>query len=277
MIKKQLIMEKALELFAENGIEATSIQQITERCGISKGAFYLSFKSKDQLVFGLIDHFTSEIVADIEQAVNENKANEDMLYHFYYTTFQAYQKHCHFAKIYVKEQLTSCNMEILERINKYDVYFNSIILSLVERQFSQVDFVMRADLVFVIKGFLKHYAELFFLSNFPIELDILCQSLVEKTAIIAEYATIPFITSELLSFTNTECLSPTKDQLMNLLVQKINESTDLIIKQSLELLKHDLMEPQLPPAVIQGLLKNLRDNSHSKWVAYLYELFLKNY
>ncbi len=44
-------MEKALELFSEQGFEATSVQQITERCGISKGAFYLSFKTKDELVF----------------------------------------------------------------------------------------------------------------------------------------------------------------------------------------------------------------------------------
>ena len=41
--KKQLIIEKAVELFAENGFESTSVQQITERCGISKGAFYLIF------------------------------------------------------------------------------------------------------------------------------------------------------------------------------------------------------------------------------------------
>ena len=62
MIKKQLIMEKALELFAEKGFEATSVQQITEHCGISKGAFYLSFKSKDELILALIDHFMMQVL-----------------------------------------------------------------------------------------------------------------------------------------------------------------------------------------------------------------------
>ena len=57
MIKKQLIIENAIQLFAEQGFEATSIQQITDKCGISKGAFYLSFKSKDELIFSLIDYF----------------------------------------------------------------------------------------------------------------------------------------------------------------------------------------------------------------------------
>ena len=43
MTKKQLIMEKAAELFAKQGFEATSVQQITDYCGISKVPFiYLS-------------------------------------------------------------------------------------------------------------------------------------------------------------------------------------------------------------------------------------------
>ena len=114
MIKKQLIMEKALELFAENGIEATSIQQITERCGISKGAFYLSYKSKNELVHDLIDYFMSEITANIERSVNSEEHNKDIVYNFYYTTFHAHQKYLDFAKIFMKEPITSFDFEILK-------------------------------------------------------------------------------------------------------------------------------------------------------------------
>lgn len=66
MGKKQLIMERALELFAEQGFEPTSVQQITERCGISKGAFYLSFKSKDELIVALIDQFMSQMISNTD-------------------------------------------------------------------------------------------------------------------------------------------------------------------------------------------------------------------
>ena len=37
--KKQLIMDTALELFAENGFHATSISQIAAKAKISKGLF----------------------------------------------------------------------------------------------------------------------------------------------------------------------------------------------------------------------------------------------
>ena len=73
MIKKQLIMEKALELFAEKGFESTSVQQITDHCGISKGAFYLSFKSKDELILALIDYFMMQFTSDIDYMVRNRK------------------------------------------------------------------------------------------------------------------------------------------------------------------------------------------------------------
>ena len=110
MVKKQLIMEKAFELFAKNGIEATSVQQITEVCGISKGAFYLSYKSKDELVFALIDYFLSDMAANIEQSVSESNPDHSLLYHFYYNIFNSYQSHSNFAKVLIREQFTSCSI-----------------------------------------------------------------------------------------------------------------------------------------------------------------------
>ena len=48
--KKKLIMDTALELFAENGFHATSISQIAKKAGISKGLTYNYFKSKDEIL-----------------------------------------------------------------------------------------------------------------------------------------------------------------------------------------------------------------------------------
>lgn len=84
MSKKQLIMESALELFAKQGFEATSVQQITEHSGISKGAFYLSFKSKDELIMALIDHFMEQFVSDIDHIVKDsNNTGKELLRKFF--------------------------------------------------------------------------------------------------------------------------------------------------------------------------------------------------
>ena len=276
MEKKQLIMEKALELFAENGIESTSIQEITERCGISKGAFYLAFTSKNQLVSGLIDYFLGEFVVNVDRLVMNEQQNDKLLFIFYQTIFQGFHNHCDFAKIFFKEQSTSFNIELLERIKQYDVYLSRTLFSLVERQFPQVKGTMTMDLIYMIKGFIKHYAEPFFISNHSVDVDNLCYSLVEKTKIIANHATIPYLHAEMLSGVDIEQIVPSKKQLQQLLSEKMNETKDVVLCESLEILKHDLTEGQLPYAVVLGLLKNLRENSHCKWTAYLYELYVQN-
>jgi AcrR family transcriptional regulator len=59
--KKVLIMETALELFAENGFHATSISQIAKKANISKGLTYNYFESKNDILDELLNHGLQEI------------------------------------------------------------------------------------------------------------------------------------------------------------------------------------------------------------------------
>ncbi len=49
------LLDAALELFAEQGYGATSIPEICARAGLTKGAFYSNFASKDALFLALLD------------------------------------------------------------------------------------------------------------------------------------------------------------------------------------------------------------------------------
>ena len=51
--------------------------------------------------------------------------------------------------------------------------------------------------------------------------------------------------------------------------EKIEEMEESIEKESLILLQHELVEPSQPPAVVKGLLENIRNHPHCKWIAYL--------
>ena len=133
MTKKQLIMEKAIELFAKQGFEATSVQQITDHCGISKGAFYLSFKSKDELVITLIDQFMRHFISDIDHIVNYSENEDVILFEFYYKTYHYFQKHSDFAKIFIKEQMQSFNEDLILKFRDYNDIMEQIIFSMIER------------------------------------------------------------------------------------------------------------------------------------------------
>jgi len=52
-------MHASVELFAEHGYAQTSVQQIVDAAGVTKGALYHYFKSKDDLLFDIYDRILS--------------------------------------------------------------------------------------------------------------------------------------------------------------------------------------------------------------------------
>lgn len=59
------LYEAALDVFAERGLVAARVEDITERAGVSKGAFYLAFASKEALFVRIADDFHSAMLAEI--------------------------------------------------------------------------------------------------------------------------------------------------------------------------------------------------------------------
>ncbi len=61
--KKTLIMDVALECFAETGFHATTIHQIARSAGISKGLLYNYYEGKEDLLAAIIRRSVSELYA----------------------------------------------------------------------------------------------------------------------------------------------------------------------------------------------------------------------
>jgi AcrR family transcriptional regulator len=55
------LRQLALELFAEQGYEKTSLREIAERLGVTKAALYYYFKSKEDIVRSLVEDYMAEI------------------------------------------------------------------------------------------------------------------------------------------------------------------------------------------------------------------------
>ncbi|HEX4705278.1 MAG TPA: helix-turn-helix domain-containing protein [Pseudonocardiaceae bacterium] len=62
------IQSVALELFAEQGYEKTSLREIAERLGVTKAALYYHFPTKDDIVASLFDDFLGEVDQIIDWA-----------------------------------------------------------------------------------------------------------------------------------------------------------------------------------------------------------------
>ena len=70
------VQKVALELFAEQGYEKTSLREIAERLGVTKAALYYHFKSKEDIVHSLTDDYFAEIDALLDWAKGQPRTDE---------------------------------------------------------------------------------------------------------------------------------------------------------------------------------------------------------
>ncbi|GAB6897254.1 TetR/AcrR family transcriptional regulator [Kineosporia succinea] len=71
------VMRAALELFAEQGYANTSVQQLVEAAGVTKGALYHYFQSKDDLLFAIYERILTVQTEHLHAIVEKNLGVEE--------------------------------------------------------------------------------------------------------------------------------------------------------------------------------------------------------
>jgi AcrR family transcriptional regulator len=65
---KAQLHDTALRMFAQHGVEGTSLQAIADDMGVTKAAVYYHYKTKDELVLGVIAPLFEQLDAIIDKA-----------------------------------------------------------------------------------------------------------------------------------------------------------------------------------------------------------------
>ncbi|MFI5669262.1 TetR/AcrR family transcriptional regulator [Streptomyces sp. NPDC051704] len=73
---RQRIQDVALELFAEQGYEKTSLREIAERLDVTKAALYYHFKTKEDIIISVFEDLTRPIDELIDWAEQQPRTLE---------------------------------------------------------------------------------------------------------------------------------------------------------------------------------------------------------
>jgi AcrR family transcriptional regulator len=73
------LLEAAEELFSEQGIGETSIEEIAEAAGYSRGAFYSNFADRDELVLDLIERHQDRSMAEANSLLDDDTSPAEFL------------------------------------------------------------------------------------------------------------------------------------------------------------------------------------------------------
>lgn len=270
-------MERAIELFANQGIGTTSVQQITEACGISKGAFYLAFKSKEDLILSIIDEFGKQFFLDVDRVVTSDQEVQEKLFQFYLTIFKFFEKHIDFGKMFIKEQHARMNLDLKKKMKLFNELLNKAILTLLRELYGENIVKKQYDLLVCIRSFIEGFSRICHIIHYPMDTEILARSLVEKTNILAKGSTSVFLDEKIMRYLQeTEHLPIT----VGMIVSEINscidqeDQMDSLEYESLEVLKSQLTGENFSRAVIVGVMHNLKGD-HFSWLHFLVNHYLK--
>ncbi|WP_018086912.1 TetR/AcrR family transcriptional regulator [Desulfurispora thermophila] len=67
MDTRSKIIQSAVELFSQKGYHCTSLQEICEHAGVSKGALFHYFNNKSEILYVIHDQFIEVILAQAQQ------------------------------------------------------------------------------------------------------------------------------------------------------------------------------------------------------------------
>lgn len=73
--KKNELVEIAEKLFLEKGYEVTSVDDILNASGLSKGGFYHYFKSKEEVLAESINNFAENLLKELEPLIEDKRLN----------------------------------------------------------------------------------------------------------------------------------------------------------------------------------------------------------
>ena len=121
--KKQLIMDTALELFAEDGFHATSMNKIAVKAGISKGLAYNYFESKQEILDEIIKTGVDSIYTHFDLN-HDGVLTEEEFEYFIRKSFQVISANRRFWKLFASLMMQSGLAESIQQ--KYGATSESI-------------------------------------------------------------------------------------------------------------------------------------------------------
>lgn len=129
------ILRQAMKTFLEKGYHGSSIDNITTAAGVTKGALYWHFKSKEALLKTIIEEFEKRFLDGLIQAVNDVKGSiSDKIekYFRYNTAFAYYNRELCVSFTALSGELVGAHHPIepeIRRINKkYQNFLSNLIL-----------------------------------------------------------------------------------------------------------------------------------------------------
>ncbi|SDX83070.1 TetR/AcrR family transcriptional regulator [Salimicrobium album] len=257
------IMQAAIKLFAKKGFTSTSVQEIAKNAGISKGAFYLHFSSKDELLFALFDYYYNQMKAKVDACANEPDPREKFVSQLA-VMFKEIASHRDFIKMQIREQTIPFNEDIETftsrmRYESYQFYQNHI-LDIYGKNAEEFSF----EISIISEGMYKAYLELILMEGARFDFRNLAETLLRRVDYLVEgflyHQDTPLLTKAYMADLIPEEFLGVSESALHKLIQAEETKAGGEEKEALTILKEELTSSSPRNAIIKGMTAVLRED-----------------
>ena len=98
--RRDVILERAADLFAKQGVAATTVREIAEAVGILSGSLYHHFASKDEIVDAIVTSFMEDLVTRYDAVLASESDPHAQLVGLVRASIATSAEHPHATEIY---------------------------------------------------------------------------------------------------------------------------------------------------------------------------------
>jgi AcrR family transcriptional regulator len=145
---QERIIKKGIQLFLRTSFKAASIQHITDALGITKGAFYWHFKSKDELLLTIIEKYDVEFLQQLYGHIDAFEGDFVKKFREYHKYINEYaREHGEFCVLFVTlaAEMAGSQTEAERKIKSVQKKYHKFIESLLTLGRSQGFFLPEYD------------------------------------------------------------------------------------------------------------------------------------
>ncbi|MCF7955228.1 MAG: TetR/AcrR family transcriptional regulator [Phycisphaerae bacterium] len=114
---RRKLKRAALNVFSDKGVEATTVEDITQKADLGKGTLYRHFTDKDEMVITLIEDAIENLISRLRLYSAENASLEDVLEHFLSAHYAFFTENCEeFILLFQGRLFLKLNSEPLENL-----------------------------------------------------------------------------------------------------------------------------------------------------------------
>lgn len=119
---KEKITEHSINLFEKKGFSETSIQDIVDSLGVTKGSFYYYFSSKEELLMDIHLRYIDELLDRQEKILAENSSCKLRLFDIVYMLISSIKTKGSPAKIFFREMRHLSDERLAQIVAKRDKF-----------------------------------------------------------------------------------------------------------------------------------------------------------